>query len=177
MSFSCRDIQDRWSEYLYRELDEPEQAKFVQHIRKCRECSAEEAQWRGLLSRFDVMAVSDGNMEPPPELVFRVKRQIRLYEDWTRQTVTQVRNWVLGAAAAWALLLGGAHIILNQIPDLNEPATALKPIAQSVLSNLYNEHTLEILTAEGIFEQPKTSDPDLVAQAPHNQDTDFIDKR
>ena len=166
MSFTCQDIRRRWAEYLYRELDEPEQSQFVKHINRCPKCGAEEERWRALLSRFDLMSASDGAMDPPPELVFRVKRQIRLYEDWTRQTHSQVRNWLAGAAVACALIFGGAHLMMNRLPLLNQNDEILKPITHSVLNRLYNEQTLQVLSEEGIFKSEETDDSGLVAGAP-----------
>ncbi len=161
MSFTCHDIQDRWAEYLYRELEEPDQARFVQHIRRCASCRAEEDQWRGLLSGFDSMAASDGNMQAPPELIFRLRRQIRFYEDCTQSTVAQIRNWTVGAAVACALFLGGAHFLLTRLQSHTTPDAALAPIAQSVLSGLYGQQNLEILSKEGIFDATAIKDRDI----------------
>lgn len=163
ISFSCNDVRARWVEYLYRELDEPEQGKFVQHLRRCPQCHAEDSQWRDLLSRFDGMSVSDGNAEPPRELVFRVKRQVRLYEDWSQQTFAQFRNWLVGSATACAILLGGIWTMQDQLLNLSNPETLLKSISKPTLEYLYNKDTLRILHAEGLFDTENPGKSNIVA--------------
>ena len=73
MPFTCEDIKNRWPEFLYRELNEHEQAQFVQHIHQCNSCRQEEQQWTSLFDRFDTLAAGDGTDEAPRELFYRVK--------------------------------------------------------------------------------------------------------
>lgn len=144
MSFSCREIETRWAEYLYRELEEPDQSQFVKHIQICPKCAADEAVWRSLLGRFDGMAAADGSMELPSELVYRVKRQVRLYEDWSKQNTIQIRRWAIGFAATCLLIFGGLFVLLDRHPLWRQPKTVFNPVAQSILKNIYNEETLSI---------------------------------
>ena len=163
MNFSCNDVRARWAEYLYREMDEPEQGRFVQHLQRCPQCRAEESQWRDLLSRFDAMSVADGNTEPPPELVFRVKRQVQLYDDWSRQIFTQFRNWVVGGATACAVLLGGIWMMQDRLVNLSDPNRIMESIGRPTLEYLYNKDTLRVLYHEGIFATENLQQSHIVA--------------
>ncbi|MBI1389674.1 MAG: hypothetical protein GC154_14650 [bacterium] len=118
MKFTCDEIQSRWPEYVYRELTEHEQAEFVRHLERCPACRAEEAKWRGLLARFDGLAAADDSAEAPAELVFRVKRQIRLYEDWTRQNWAAIRNWAASVAASCLIVFFAAWALVDRLQPL-----------------------------------------------------------
>ena len=138
MEWSCREINERWEEFLYLELDEPRQSLFAQHLKHCPACRAEEARWRELLAQFDALAVADGTTVVPPELVFRVKRQVRFYEDWSRQTTAQFRHWLVGTAAVVLLLIGGVWFGIRQLQDPQIRAALLKPITYMVMNNFVN---------------------------------------
>jgi predicted anti-sigma-YlaC factor YlaD len=170
MGFSCRDVRARWEEYLYRELDEPDQGRIAQHLQRCPQCREEESQWRELLSRFDVMSVSNGDAEPPRELVFRVKRQVQLYEGWSRQMSIQFRNWVLGCATACALLFGGVWTLHSRLLTVSDPNLVFKPITGAVLNSLYAKDTLRVLVDEGLFEAEHGRKTNIAADLPDTSD-------
>lgn len=163
MTFECRDVQDRWPEYIYRELDEPGRAQVDKHIQNCPECAAQEAEWASVLARFDSMAAFDGQMEVPQELVYRVKRQVRLYEDWSRQTYAQVRNWAVGFVMACILLAGSAVTFLAQYPAFRTSEGMLGPVTHSVRKSFYDEETLALYLEKQLFQQEKH---DGIATAP-----------
>lgn len=149
MRFSCDDIQTRWPEHLYRELSEPEQTAFVQHLSQCESCRTEEAQWRGILGRFDGWAAEVGDV--PQELTPRVKRQVRLYEDWSRQNWRQVRNWSVGAAAVCMLALGGAWGLVSHI----ERNGALLNSRGQFFEQIYSKEAVDIYREQGVISELK----------------------
>jgi hypothetical protein len=171
MSFSCRDVHARWPEYLYRELDEPEQGRFVQHLQSCLRCRGEESQWRDLLSRFDIMTVSDGNTEPPRELVFRVKRQVQLHEEWSHQISAQFRNWLVACVAACVFFFGGIQMLHHQLSTLRNPDTIFRPFTNSVLNALYSQDELRVLSDEGMFARENLQKSQIAADLPVNSDS------
>ncbi|MDP8243612.1 MAG: zf-HC2 domain-containing protein [Candidatus Hinthialibacter antarcticus] len=156
MRFTCDEIQSRWPEHLYRELSEPEQTAFVQHLNQCESCRAEEAQWRGLLGRFDGWAaeVSDA----PQELVPRVKRQVRLYEDWSRQNWQSVRNWAVGAAAVCALALGGAWGLVSQI----DRSASEWDSRGAFFEKMYSKEAVDVFREQGVLHEFK---PEIAAES------------
>jgi hypothetical protein len=143
MTFQCDDIKQRWPEYLYRELDEHEQATFVQHLHQCEACRREEEQWKQLLTRFDTLAGDDGICQAPPDLVYRVKRQVHLYEDWSKQTLSAFRAKVVTAVAACSLFFcifwAGAHYAKHRPPS----DQWFQAVSENVLSDWYSPFTLE----------------------------------
>ncbi|MBN2329335.1 MAG: zf-HC2 domain-containing protein [Candidatus Omnitrophica bacterium] len=158
MRFTCEDIKKRWPEYIYRELSEPEQSLFVRHLEECRHCRDEERQWREMLVEFDSIASLDGAMDAPPELVYRVKRQVGLYEDWSRQFTHQMRRWMVGAAAACFLMIGGVYGVL---PGLIMPQMEINnvssPFQKSVLQTIYDSDTLQFFSEQGILDESENN--------------------
>lgn len=160
MKFTCDEIQDRWPGYIYRELPESDQALFVDHLQHCPRCREEEIVWRKMLDRFYAIAALDGEVETPPELIYRVKRQIRLYDDWTSQIFIRLRHWGIGAAAACVLLTGTAVIGINQWAGSPK---ILDPIQHSVLTSLYDDDTLDLLQDQDIIDNQVTPVPSPLA--------------
>ncbi len=175
MTFGCKDVHDRWSEYVYRELDEPGRAQVDKHIQNCPDCAAEEAEWAKLLARFDSMTAFDGQMEVPPELVYRVKRQVRLYEDWSRQTYAQVRNWAVGFVMACMLLAGSAMTFLTQYPAFRTPRGILGPVTHSVRNSFYDEETLALYLEKQLFQQEQRGEIATAPQQPEPAGEQGID--
>ncbi|MGC9329168.1 MAG: anti-sigma factor family protein [Candidatus Hinthialibacter sp.] len=159
MRFICDDIHDRWPEYIYRELSEPEQSLFVRHLEECGPCRAKERQWREMLVEFDSIASLDGAMDAPPELVYRVKRQVRLYEDWSRQVSHQMRRVMIGAAAACFLVIIG---ICSALPGMMMSHMKLdqasNPLQKSVWGTIYDSETLQFFSEQGILDKPHDKD-------------------
>jgi len=163
MAFACRDIEERWAQYLYLEMDDPAQAQFVQHLQHCPQCSQEEARWRALFARLDVTATTDETLEVPSELVFRVKRQICLYEGWQEQTRKQIRSWAYKAASICILFAGGIWALMEYAPQVTEHGMLLEPLRKSVLSGVYTEKTLEIYRLAELFEETPAAQPNVAA--------------
>ncbi|MBZ0257039.1 zf-HC2 domain-containing protein, partial [bacterium] len=163
MRFTCDEIKTRWPEHLYRELSEPEQTAFVQHLSQCESCRAEEAQWRALLGRFDGWAAEVGDV--PQELTPRVKRQVRLYEDWSRQNWQQVRNWTVGAAAVCALALGGAWGVVSHI----ERSSAMMGSRQQIFEQMYSKEAVDIYREQGVMNEVK---PEIAVEPSSTQSSE-----
>lgn len=170
-SLTCQEVQPRWAEYLYREMDEPDRALFAQHLQRCPQCSAEEAEWRRVFARFDGIAAMGETLEVPSELVFRVKRQIQLYEDWSLQTRSQFRNALMGAAAAVFLLIGGGWMAWRHVPSWMPQAEIIQPYRESVLSRIYDRATLDVLQSEGILPEKAADEPEVVIRQQPTQKT------
>lgn len=161
MEFTCQDIQDRWSEYIYRELSEPEQSQFVAHLSHCPECASQEAEWRTILTRFDSIATMDGTMDAPSDLVYHVKRHIHLYEEWSYQMRNRLYYWLFGAVTVTVLL---ACTVLYKgliFSDMKTADQALAPIQNTVLDSLYDDGTLDVYRAQGVLED-KQQDGELL---------------
>ena len=155
MKFTCKDVQNRWSEYLYRELDERELNLFIRHLLECEFCRAEEARWKDLLTRLDGLGASEGIFDAPPELLATVKREIILEEEESpRKTFSRLAGWVAGAACVFALVTGGIVTGFEQLQHSVQSKKAKKPVEESVLSNIYNDETLQIYREEGILLEP-----------------------
>lgn len=142
MELECRDIHTRWMEYLYLEMDEPQQSLFIQHLKHCPGCCDEEKKWRALLSRFDTLALGDGTTEVPPDLVYHVKRQIHFYEDWRKQTFSQFRNRIAGAAALLLFLFLGIWYGNSWLQNQDWRMKILKPITAMLLNSSIDSNTL-----------------------------------
>ncbi len=173
MRFTCHDIHAKWTEYIYRELTEPEQALFVRHLEECDFCQAEEREWRYLLAQFDAMASLEGSTDVPSELVYRVKRQIQLYEDWSMQWTSLLRRWMAGTAAACLLFIGGLwHVFTRESERPGEFKNIPSPIQKSVLQTFYDPQILEYYRALDIFEKNDSFFPNPLANsnALHNRD-------
>jgi len=151
MRFTCEDVQERWIEYIYRELLEPERSLVVSHLQHCSACQAQEKEWQELFGRFDLMASMDGTMNAPPELIYRVKRQVRFYEDWNQQQSTRLRRWITGAAAAFLMLTFGFWNTVQHDPIPRAENTLLDPIENSVLHSLYDQETLDLYRRHGML--------------------------
>lgn len=160
MRFTCNDIHAKWTEYIYRELTEPEQALFVRHLEECDSCQAEEREWRNLLAEFDAMASLEGSTDAPSEMVYRVKRQIQLYEDWSKQWTALLRRWMAGTAAACLLFTGGLWLVFTRESERpGEYINIPTPIQKSVLQTFYDPQILEYYRALDIFEKNDSFSP------------------
>lgn len=171
MKFACEQIQERWAEYLYRELDEPELAQFAQHIQRCSICRQEEARWRNLFSRFDVMATADQTLEVPTELVFRVNRQIHLYEDWANERVAQFRNWLVGSLAACMMIACTGWLAMEQIPKWMQ-LEGLQSLKGTYLKSVYMKRGLEMDMTKGVFNEMEKEDLGIAARDPQKPAND-----
>ncbi len=159
MKYMCDDIRDRWAEYIYRELSESDQSLFVDHLQRCPSCRDDEALWRQMLVRFDSIAALDGTMDAPPELLYRVKRQIRFHEDWSIQIASRVRHWAAGAVAACFLTaLSVAH--------WNGSVQVFNPFRFSVLTSIYDSNTLDLYREQGIIEEEANPKPVSLTDPP-----------
>ena len=171
MAFTCDDIRERWPEYFYRELAEHEQSRFVNHLAECPTCRREEQAWRALLEQFDSMACLDGTMDAPPELVYRVKRQIRLFNDWSNQMQRHFRRWMTASAAACLILAGGLMGVVWQTRTNTVNQNLLHPIQHSVLSTFYDSKTLELYRKQGILMEKEEIHAETIAGNPAPDDT------
>lgn len=159
MRFSCDDVKKRWPEFIYRELAAPEQSLFVRHLEKCAECRNEEREWRDLLEQFDSIVSLDESMEPPPELVARVKRQTRMYEEWTQLFSCQFRKWVGGVMAACLLATISNYSLWPRNFILPIDAGSItSPMQKTVLQSMYNPETIQFFKEQGILEKIPTTD-------------------
>ncbi len=156
------DINKYWPEYLYRELDEPECAQFAHYLHNSPEGKREEEQWREMLSRLDAMAVHDRSTEVPPELVFRVKRQVRLYEGWAEQTHTRVRRWLMGTAAACMIAALAGLFVYQQGPGWLSQSQMYQSWKSQALSMFYSEKTIELYQSEGMLGESKDENHEIV---------------
>jgi len=170
MAFTCEDIQERWPEYIYRELSEPEQSGFVNHLAQCAVCRREEQAWRALLKQFDSIAGLDGTLDAPPELVYRVKRQIRLFDDWSSQMQSHFRRWMIASAAACLLLAGSLAGVMLQARADSVRNPLLSPIQHSVLNTFYDSKTLELYRNQGILKEKEKVKPETIAGTPETSD-------
>jgi anti-sigma factor RsiW len=160
MALRCEDIQNRWTEYLYRELGEHEQADFVRHIQQCPQCQNEEQVWSGLVDRFDVLAASDGTRQAPPELVYRVKRQIHLYEEWSRETASSFRMKFAASFAIFCLIASGIWLRANVTVPVMTSSQYMQSISEPILHTLYGKSNLSYYRESGFFtESGKDSQP------------------
>jgi putative zinc finger protein len=157
MRFKCDDLKERWPEYIYRELPEHEQSLFVHHLEECEDCRAEERQWRSMLSEFDSIVLFDDSMEAPTELLYRVKRQVRFYEEWSAKNKQSMRKWGIGAAAACALIIcglwGAYHDRLDTKISAKENST-LQPIQASILDSIYDPDIVIQYHEHGVLNKP-----------------------
>lgn len=171
MRFTCDDLRERWPEFVYRELSEPEQSLFVRHLEECSECRNEELEWRELLEQFDSIASLDGSMEAPPELVYRVRRQVRLDEDWSRQFTLRVKRWMMGTMAACLFVAIGLYCAVSRayIHPI-DPGCVSAPLQKTVLRSIYQSETLKLYREQGIFEEfQKPAATCLAAIRIHNE--------
>ncbi len=154
MRYQCENLREKWPEYIYRELPESEQSLFVRHLEECSTCQAEEREWRNLFQRMDRIAVLDDAMIVPPELVYRVKRQVRLDEDWSKQFTDRFRYWMIGTSVACMLIVCGIGMIKFSTPIQPSPPVGIPiTLQKSVLQSFYNGNTLKLYREEGIFWQ------------------------
>ncbi|MFB3786009.1 MAG: anti-sigma factor [bacterium] len=166
MAFTCEDIRERWPEYYYRELAEPEQSRFVNHLAECPACRREEQAWRTLLKQFDSIACLDGTMDAPPELVYRVKRQVHLFDDWSNQMQRHFRRWMIASAAACLLLAGGLAGVMLHARANGVNHSLFSPIQHSVLSTFYDSKTLELYRKQGILMEKDEVQAETIAGNP-----------
>jgi hypothetical protein len=164
MRFTCDDVNTRWPEYIYRELSAPEQSWVVRHLEECIECRAEEREWRELLEKFDSIASLDESMETPPELVVRVKRQTRMYEELSQQFSHRFRRWVGGVMAACLLATISFYGLIsrNFITPI-DPGAITSPMQKTVLQSIYNQETLRFFNEQGILEKTLKADSACIA--------------
>ncbi len=161
MRFKCDDLKERWPEYIYRELPEHEQSLFVHHLDECEDCRAEERQWRGMLSEFDSIVLFDDSMEAPTELLYRVKRQIRFYEEWSKKQKQSMRKWIIGAAAACALIIFGLWGAYQNQLDARLSAkenSTFQPIKASIIDSIYDPDIVIQYHEHEILQKPKKVD-------------------
>ena len=164
MRFSCNDIQERWPEYIYRELSDPEQSLFVRHLEDCSDCRNQESEWRRLLGRFDSIATLDGATDAPPELVYRVKRQIHLFEDWSNQFSSRMRRWTVATTAACVLLTSAFWLSISTNPSPHRSTNPIpSPIQNTVLQSLYGSDTLKVFHEQEIIAEIKRESSSQVA--------------
>lgn len=164
MAYKCNDLKDRWPEYLYRELNEHEQALFAQHLRQCPSCQQEEQTWKKLFTRLDVLAADDGTDKAPPELVYRVKRQIHFYQDWSRQTYSAYRSKIAASVAVCALFFGLLWVGDHSLQKISASNQYIETVSQSLLEDFYSPRILQMYKENGIFAPTNTSRPRLTLQ-------------
>ncbi|MBD3266977.1 hypothetical protein GF373_09930 [bacterium] len=161
MVFDCSDIKSRWPEYMYRELNEHEQAEFVRHLHVCERCRREEAGWDELFARFDVLAAEDGTNQAPPELVYRVKRQVQFFEDWTRQTAATYRKRLASTLAACFLVCFSGWVGMEATSRMPSKTILMHRISESVLPALYPQSTLSYYRAQGFILPEESENPQV----------------
>lgn len=157
MRFTCEDIAIRWPEYLYRELEQHELAQFRQHLRDCPRCRAEEAQWRSVLAQFDCLAGNDETLEAPPQLVYRVKRQVMFYQNWLHETAFHLRWSLVAAAAACILVTAGSMLLWQRSTEMFRKGDWVQALRTPVLSTMYSPSQYHLIEEQGIF--PEAGDP------------------
>lgn len=99
----------------------------------------------------------------PPELIYRVKRQIRFHEDWSIQIASQIRRWTARAVAACVLVAGAAWL---GMAHLNDTSRILNPIRDSVLTSIYDSSTLDLYWQQGIIEEDANQKPVILDDPP-----------
>lgn len=164
MRYTCDDLRDRWPAFVYRELTEPEQSLFVQHLEECSRCRCEEEKWRDLLERFDTIAALDDSMEAPYELLYRVKRQVRLYEKLSHQFSLRVKRWMVGAVAACFLVILAFYgsFVRTDFPPF-ESEFVSPPLQKTVLRSIYQTDTLKVYREQGILDECQISEATCLA--------------
>ena len=157
MMFTCEDVKSRWPEYLYRELDEHEQAQCVQHIQQCSACRREERQWASVFSRFDVLAAGDGTNAAPQELIYRVKRQIQFYQDWSQQALYAFRLKLAVSVVVCTIFFSGLWFSSVVMQKITFPERIMDQLSESVLNDLYSQSALDMFRENGILENVKSA--------------------
>jgi anti-sigma factor RsiW len=116
---NCQDTRDLIHPYVDGELDLVRHLEFERHLRECPACARASGQQQALRSAFRAGSL---RYEPPAGLRQRIRSSLRQAEPGPRAFRGALGPWLLGAAAALALLALGAGLVARfwPAPDAEE---------------------------------------------------------
>jgi anti-sigma factor RsiW len=140
---SCERAPSFLGAYVLGALDADERRAAEQHLADCPACAAELAEFRGLTAHLDRVPVAEVTQEPltpSPELYGRVAAAVSRPR----------RRWLVAAAAAGVLAVGGAVTWIAVGDDAEVRQATAGPVRVTVTAEGRNEGTALEVTVAGL---------------------------